>query len=205
MAITRAKDSSIITGDKYISFLAGNPTFTLNSFELIATVNGDGTSSTLTFSSIPQDYVALQIRYIAKNTNTNVTSYTQSLQLQVNGVTSNSYIRHRLYGNGTSAVADSLSTTAIDSSNGVITSSSSWANMMSPGIIDIHDYASTTRLKTVRWFYGTTANSTNTNFETGLLSGMYYAATTAITSVSLVSPALAFTTSSQFRLYGIRG
>ena len=35
-------------------------------FESIATLTGDGTASTLTFSSIPSTYVALQVRFMSR-------------------------------------------------------------------------------------------------------------------------------------------
>jgi hypothetical protein len=75
---------------------------------------------------------------------------------------------------------------------------------MSVGIIDIQDYVSTTKNKTVRSITGNNSNNVNTGYVS-LASGLYRA-TTAITSISLIdASAIAFGTSSTFALYGIRG
>ena len=173
-------------------------------FESIATLTGDGTASTLTFSSIPSTYVALQVRFMSRR-NLGGNASNNNLYMRVNGSSSAIYATHRLVGNGTTVTTGSEApdTTAIYLPNGTAGSAQT-AGVMSVGIVDIHDYKSTTRNKTIRYFGGNESNGVNTGYV-DIASGLY-TATTAITSISFVDTSgYAFTTSSTFALYGIKG
>lgn len=177
-------------------------------FESIATATGTGSSGTITFSSIPGTYQHLQIRFIAKTTQSVSAIYTP--RLTINGSSSNIYAEHALLGDGSTAQAspgNSPSTTYIQIQQGMAgskTSSPNMANIMGVGVIDIHDYASTTKNKTVRYFCGVEANFAGTENWVTLGSGLY-ATTTAITSLTINTGIGNFTTSSTFALYGIKG
>lgn len=171
-----------------------------SSFESIATVNGNGSASTYTFSSIPSTYKHLQVRFMLRDTYGGASTF--QCRVQLNGVTSDTYTTHRLIGNGTSAAAlvainNQIILGQIEPNGG------SLANTYAVGIIDIHDYESTTKFKTVRAFTGVNANNTDTAFTINLISGLYQA-TTAVTSLSIDMGAAA-TTASVFSLYGIKG
>ena len=169
-------------------------------FEPIATATGTGSSSTITFSSIPSTYQHLQIKVLGRTTSTS--SLIKPLILWVNGVnTGTSYARHLLWGTGSAVsvggaadqpywdLADALGTDYYAS------------GLMGVSIIDIHDYASTSKYKTMRALSGCDTN--NTTGKIWLSSGLYKS-TSAITSISLNSTNN-FTTDSTFALYGIKG
>jgi hypothetical protein len=175
------------------SLLVGNSYYVPPSFESIATVTGTGSSGTITFSSIPGTYTHLQLRYLSRGTTDNV------MYLRINSDTGTNYSDHALYGNGTSAA------TLSDVSNTRIAqfrqSDSATTAQMGVGIIDIHDYASTTKNKTIRALTGYDANGTGIVM---LTSGQRIN-TAAITTLTLNVDGGFFSSNSTFALYGIKG
>jgi hypothetical protein len=173
------------------------------SYESIATVSATGSNSTLTFSSIPSTYTHLQIRGIARAASGGETE-PFDLRLYFNGLTTGIYSSHALYGNGTSAAA----TAAHAGSDNYIYTHTGLAGSGMTGtsynacIIDIQDYASTTKNKTSRYFGGA-----DNNGATGIiaLSSGLFISTAAITSVSINSQYYNFTSGTTFALYGIKG
>ena len=194
MAVSRVSLSSITQGfPKSRSFLDGNSAYNPSSFESIATVTGNGSATTLTFSSIPSTYVALQIRAIANDANG------FNIALQFNGDTGSNYAYHRLLGNGATVSAAGFAT---QTSANYLGACASTANIFAAYITDIHDYASTTKAKTIRTFHGADANGSG---PVSLSSGLW-TSTAAITSISIINVGPnAFVSGSQFALYGIKG
>jgi hypothetical protein len=165
-------------------------------YESIATVTGSG-QTTLTFSSIPSTYTSLQIRYAIKP----ATGTGEALRLQLNGDTGSNYSRHALAGNGSTANASggASGTFTWGGDNAAGTQTSGYPYV---GLIDIQDYASTTKNKTVRTFVGTDANGSG---GVSLTSGVWLN-TAAITSVTLFFPSGdSLATGSLVSLYGIKG
>lgn len=174
-------------------------------FESIATATGTGSSGTITFSSIPSTYKHLQIRFIAKASPTTVS--VRDVQIQFNSDTANNYARHNLYGTGSTASAlgvDSTISNFIAIQGAACNSDASLANIVGTGIVDIHDYASTTKNKTVRAINGIDTNGVGAGFYIQLTSGLWIQ-TAAINSVTLALSSGNFTTQTQFALYGIKG
>lgn len=166
------------------------------SFESIATVTLASASTGITFSSIPQTYTSLQIRGIGtSNTRTNGPSF------YLNGVsTGTSYAYHTLWADGTSAQAQGYASQPYIGGAGLIdtTYPTAW-------IYDIHDYTSTSRNKTIRWFCGNDTNS-GTAGQTGTIwnsSGLYMS-TSAITQIDLYN-GYTWKAGTTFALYGIKG
>ena len=175
---------------------------TSTSFESIATATGTGSSGTITFSSIPSTYQHLQIRYLAKDTNTSATIL--SLDIRFNSDSGFNYARHYLYGDGSAATAAGDANQSYWSPRfALATSDASYNNIFSVGIIDIHDYASTTKNKTMRMINGFDYNVASTTSKINLQSGLWRS-TNAINSIT-IQGSTAFTTSSTFALYGIKG
>lgn len=201
MAVTRAKDSSVNTGTKYISFLAGNPAFTLASFDSIATTVAAGGETSITLSAIPQTYVALQLRVLSKDS-VNATG-TDYVDLRFNADSGTNYAYHSLQGSGSAASASGSATqNTIRCYYGQTRGGATLANMFGASIIDIHDYASTTRNKTVRSFSGA---DTNGGGGIALNSGVWLN-TAAVTSVTLLSGGSnTWAAGSRFELYGLVG
>lgn len=168
-------------------------------FESIASATGTGSSTTITFSSIPNTYTSLQIRGIIRTDS----GAGIGASIRLNGDTGTNYASHQLYGDGTTAAAGgAASATSITNGGGLGFGSTTAANIVGAFILDIHDYASTTRNKTTRVFTGRDDNSTGF-IRVG--SGLWIS-TAAVSSISLItSNGSNFTTQTQFALYGIKG
>jgi hypothetical protein len=164
-------------------------------YESIATATPSGTN-TVSFTSIPSTYTSLQIR-ISLITNTGGGSLRGNFN---NDTTSANYIGHYLVGDGSSVFAGS--NTGVGwlamgfTYNGMITT---YPNVT---IIDIHDYASTTKNKTVRVFSGADQNASGG--ATDLISGLWMS-TSAINRIDLVTGSGQYQTGSTVSLYGIKG
>jgi hypothetical protein len=200
--ITRATLSTIEQGlPKYRSMLAGNPAFSPYAFESIATVVGDGTSSTITFSSIPSTYQHLQIRFQGRIVFAGGGAVYNAV-IRFNSDTGSNYTWHAIRGTGSSVLAygsASIDKITVDS---VFPDANVTSNVFGTAIVDIQDYVSTTRNKTVRAFSG---YETNAAGNLWLQSGVWLN-TNAITSITITSNNTSnFVTGSVFSLYGIKG
>ena len=171
---------------------AGVPIST-SSFESIATANGTGSVSTLTFSSIPSTFKHLQIRGNANDLNGN------TLAIRFNSDTGSNYAFHRLLGNGATASATGFATQTWANYVGYLGVN---ADQMAAFLVDVHDYASTSKYKTIRTFTG---NDRNGSGFVSLSSGLWQS-TSAVTSIDLISTGSNnFTSNTTFALYGIKG
>jgi len=172
-------------------------------FESIASATGTGSSGTINFTSIPNTYQHLQIRVIVRDDTASVADAALNLRLGTPTIdTGTNYARHYLDGNGTSVSAAGTASTSTIGLVRTVAGGGSTANIHGVGIIDIHDYASTTKNKTVRAFTGVDFN--NANGALALHSGLWIN-TGAIQSIRLYISSGNFTTSSTFALYGIKG
>ena len=174
------------------SSISGN--LVTNSYESIATVTvGAGGTSTITFSSIPNTYKHLQIRWIALN-GTNP-AYTK---INFNSDTGANYAWHQLYANGSTVVGaggGSKTFAIADESVGGATSTAGVA------VADILDYTDTNKNKTVRVLSGRDQNgSGNVVFNSGAWFN-----TAAITRIDLTFSSSNVAQYSQFALFGIKG
>lgn len=172
-------------------------------FESIATMTASGGETSLSFTSIPQTYVALQIRGINKAAGTS--GGLIAADITVNGDTGNNYTLHRIYGTGSAVAAGGYATSS--GSRMMVfgyTSNASYANMFGAAIIDINDYASTTRYKTLRAFSAADSNSSIGEIH---LESSLWTNTNAITSLTLTQQSGygGFAAGTTFALYGIKG
>ena len=168
----------------------------LNSYESIMSASGTGSSGTITFTSIPGTYKHLQVRFFA-----DLDTADRVLRMRINGVSSTgTYAKHGVEGNGSTASAygvDSTSATWLDV--GYVVSA---GHNPAVAIIDILDYANTSKNKTTRTLAG---NDQNGAGLVGLYSGLYMS-TSAITSIEFtINGSGNFSTPSSFALYGIKG
>jgi hypothetical protein len=184
--------------------LVGNPAFQPGSYDSIATSTvGSGGTSTITFSSIPSTYKHLQLRYIGR---TNRATYSSdSLAIRFNSDSGSNYSYHLLYGQGSSVSAAAVtSTTLMESPTSTTTAA---ANPFAGGIIDVLDYASTNKNKTLRTLGGFDNNNGSANLEgyVTFASGLWMN-TAAINTITLTPKnGSLFTEYSSFALYGIKG
>ena len=172
-------------------FTGGAPA--VGDYESIQTVTGTGSSGVVTFTSIPSTYRHLQIRA------TYFCSTTDNPYMRVgNGSidTAGNYSWHHLYGNGSSANANS-------NGGSSFTYFGYSQNSTNPNvaIIDILDYASTNKNKTFRILAG---QDNNGGGEIALWSGSWANSSSAINTISFNTGGV-FSTNSSFALYGLNG
>ena len=179
-------------GDSAASGTVSGTVITPSFYDSIATATGTGSSATISFTSIPSTYKSLQIRAI-----TNQTSGTDfQYYIGYNGDTGTNYAYHILYGNGSTVSAGGSSASAPT----LIARANKATNNVCPAIIDIIDYASTTKKKVARSFNGWDNNGTG---EICLVSNLWNS-TAAITSIDLTMATSNWTTTTTFALYGIK-
>lgn len=172
-----------------------------NGYEAIATANLNAATASITFGSIPATYAHLQIRAIARGTST-----VDSFVLSLNGDTNSAdYNSHYLYGNGSAASTATQGNSAYMFVGSMPTNSST-ANSFGVAVIDILDYTSVNKNKTVRSFTGQDNNGSG---GVVLFSGIWFNApsNSAITTVTIFPNASTgnFAQYSSFALYGIKG
>lgn len=178
---------------------AGGPS---GGFEAIATVTAAGGETSLSFSSIPQNFVALQIRGIYRDNWGSASAVTMAVTF--NSDTGRNYASHLLRGDGELATAagyagqNQIALWDFGIDNTVA------SGTFAAGIVDIHDYASTSKATTLRCFAGSNDNSTSSNRRVTLSSGLW-TPTTAVSSVQLKSVYTSFAAGTTFALYGIKG
>ena len=174
-----------------------------SSFYSIATVTAAGGETSLSFTSIPSTYKSLQIRYISKCTRTGGSS--DDLKINYNSDTSANYTRHILYGDAVNVVASGVTGASyIGIANGTADTYSGLTNDFAAGIIDIIDYANTSKNKTLRAFTGNDLNGlSGLSPYLGFTSGLWLS-TSAITSIVIASTSPIFAAGSTFALYGVK-
>ena len=167
------------------------------SYESIATVTvGSGGSSSIDFTSIPSTFTHLQIRSLFGTNGAG-----QPYVVNFNSDTGGNYSYHYLQGNG-SATSAGASTSRVFT---LLTDNSGGGTSASPSafVMDLLDYRSTSKNKTMRLLMGYDGNGSG---DIRLGSGLWFATPAAITSISISGLSGAtFSQYSSFALYGIKG
>lgn len=193
--------TSFKSGTKSRSMLVGNAYYH-SEFESIATATvGSGGQSTITFSSIPSTFTHLQLRYIARSTQAGNAS---SLILRFNSDTgSNYYAYHEIYADGSTAAGYADSTATLSQVD-QIPAANKTASVFGVGVIDLLDYTSTSKNKTIRFLDGWDANGSG---AVVFGSSLYKPSTIAAINAITITDAYAqnFVQYSSFALYGIKG
>ena len=178
---------------------AGGAVAAVDSYDLLVTEILTSTQASITFASLGDyaaDYQHLQIRMTSRDTKSDTTA---NFLLRINGVTTDSYAHHRLYANGSSLDSyASTSTSAIIA--GVTTSTNAPSNAFGTTVIDVLDFASTSKTTTTRSLSGAVVENNYLVLGSGL-----YNSTDAVASVTILGAnSNSFVTGSRFSLYGIR-
>ena len=170
-------------------------------YESIATVTASGGESSLSFTSIPSTYTSLQIRGItrANDASTNASDMT----IRFNSDTASNYAYHILQGTGAAASASGGATQSLIYTFRNVAGGGADAGIFGASIVDVHDYASTSKYKTLRAFAGSDRNAADTTYRMQISSGLWQS-TSAITSITLGCGAN-FASGTVFSLYGIKG
>lgn len=177
-----------------LGLIGSFPTPVTSSYESIATITSSGSS--ITFSSIPSTYSSLQLKFNLRAANDG-----RDVYISLNSDTGTNYTRHNLRGTGTAASASGSANVAPAFNLGAFNLGGAYTTYPFVGIIDLHDYASTSKTKTVRTFSGLDMNTNGG--EVGMYSVLWNS-TSAITSVTITISSSSFD-SSTFSLYGIKG
>lgn len=202
MSIRRASKSSISTTSrgKGSNLIAGySPA--VDEMDLIqrVTVGSSGVSSVV-LSSIPQTYQHLHIRY---STRANVASGLTSIIILFNGDnTEANYWRHVIAGSGYAPISSQFNTYM---TYHYTTGTLGLANNFGAGYINITDYTSTTKRKTVSAVTGMNNRDTGSNNDNKgyvAISSGSWNSTAAVTSLTLNQ---ALVENSVVSLYGVRG
>ena len=171
-------------------------------YDALASVTANGTFDTVTFAGIPSGYKHLQIRAVVGH------SYSGTglgpLKINLNGDTGSNYSFHRLIGDGSSTSATATASQTFGNWGWV--SYNGNTNPYAMNIMDVLDYASTTKAKTIRCSTGTDWNGAGV---IGLYSGGWYKNTSSvyegINSITITSDTgYNFISNSTFALYGVK-
>ena len=172
-------------------------------FESIATVTvGSGGASDVTFSDIPSGFQHLQIRYVVRSTRASNTRDNMILRLGTTSIdTGSNYAYHFIQGLGAS-VGVGAAASAAYALLGFTTGSTATASVFGAGIVDILDYASTSKNKTTRALSGVDLNGSE--FHGIDVSSGLWMNTAAIQSVRIYAFNANLAQHSTVALYGIK-
>ena len=162
---------------------------------------GSAGSATITFSSIPATFTHLQLRVFAR---TNRTSQSfANLLIRFNNDTGSNYAYHDLFADGASATVSGTATQTSIIANR-LTGAGATASIFGAIVVDVLDYTSTNKNKTVRALGGVDLNGSG---ALSYSSGLYFATPAAINRIDLTTIAgtFDFVQYSTFALYGIKG
>jgi len=175
-----------------LGILASSGAAAGGAYESIATVTGNGSATSLNFSSITSAYSHLQIRWISYDGTGN------ALYLRFNDDSGNNYTFHQVYGNGSTAAAGGFTS---QSGEYIGFQGYNGSSYRTTGIVDILDYANANKYKTTRSIFGADFNNTQTGYV--MLNSNLWLNSAAITKITIYS-STAFDANSQFALYGIK-
>jgi hypothetical protein len=171
-------------------------------YDALATVTVGATPvGNITFAGIPAGYKHLQLRYIARSNNSG-SDGNASTGIRFNSDGGNNYASHQLSGGGGGGAPVAGAFTGQAYIFGfMVAGGLSGANTFGLGIIDILDYDSTSKNKTLRTLNAYDNNGSGT---TRMASGLWMN-TSPITSIFIDGrDGFSFTQHSQFALYGVR-
>ena len=157
-----------------------------------------GSSNTLSLVSIPSTFTHLQVRLFGRSSNASATT-TYAIQLNSDG--GSNYAWHFLGGDGSGSAQSSAGATQTSMNFQNIVANSATTGIFSASIIDILDYTSTVKNKTVRALNGFDANGSGNVY---LNSGLWFnSSIAAINRIDLILATGNWLSGSRVDLYGI--
>lgn len=171
-------------------------------YDSIATATvSNGTTTTITFSSIPATYTHLQLRYIIRTDRSD--DYADAIGMRFNSDTGSNYYRHRLETENTGGVVAGANSGTDAQYHFMGASALCTSGVFASGVVDIIDYANTSKYKTTKSLSGT-LNSASQNWM-GFESSVWLS-TAAINTIALkVNYGTYYAIGSTIALYGIKG
>lgn len=171
-----------------------------SAFELIETQTvGAGGQASITFSSILQTYKHLEIRGTIRNSGNSNNTYV--LNVRCNADTGNNYSTHYLRGPGANPAVSGAATSTSAGYAGVSVDSSTAALGWGGFVMQILDYTSTSKNKTLRSLAGV---DTNGGGVIDFYSTAWLNSSTAITSLTFLFSANNLSQFSSISLFGIK-
>jgi len=170
-------------------------------YESIATVTvGSGGAAEIAFTSIGTDWTHLQLRFIARSA---VAGNTCAFFMRFNNDSgTNYYPYHEIFGDGSTAAAYANGSSGTRIQFDQYPAANRASGIFGAGVVDILDYQSTNKNKTVRHLSGYDSNGAGAMV---FGSGLWYASPAAITTIKLTENSAGnFAQYSHFALYGIK-
>jgi len=173
-------------------------------FESIATVTvGSGGAANIEFTSISASFQHLQVRLVARS-DRNQSGDNVGIRVGNGSIdTGSNYAQHHLYGDGAGAYAAGYSSQTYGYLDR-IAGNTATASIFGGIVIDILDYASTSKTKTIRALGGADLNGSGTI----MVASNLWNSTSAITHIRLypnASGSSNFAQHTTAALYGVRG
>ncbi len=159
-----------------------------------------GSTGQVFFDNIPQTFAHLQIRTFGRINVAATNSATSGFQ--INTIGSNVYDGHFVLGNGSTASSGRQGFFNAWFTQPFLTANNSGSNVFGVQIIDILDYANTSKNKTIRAIGGFDDNNASGGANVGLYSGLWMS-TAAVTSLTINVNGNLFVAGSRIDLYGI--
>jgi hypothetical protein len=172
-----------------------------SSFESIASFSPTSGTS-VTFSSIPSTYKSLQLRITGRS---DTGGFNVGWNVQLNGATGSVYTLHELYTDGSTVYSFGNATGTYNSGPYFeVFGSSAASNILGVAIVDIIDYASTTKNKIMRMLAGSNRNGAGGTSTLALKSSLW-TSTDAISSITIYGGGGNLISGTSIALYGIKG
>lgn len=163
---------------------------------LASTILTSASSSTVTFTSIPQTYTHLQLRIYTTNT-----ASAPTMSVYFNNDTTAKYTYHNLTGYGSGIQNQGFTTSSNNLANSIALSGFYIGQYTGQIITDILDYSNTNNYKNVRTISGSDNVSGG---EVTVVSGLYTVASPGISVVNVKIFNTTLAAGSQLSLYGIK-
>jgi len=190
------------------SAISGNLFAPSGAYDSIATVTLSTSASTISFTSIPSTYTHLQLRGSIQS---NRGGYNiDNATVRLNSDSGNNYSRHNVDASASTTTAPEAYGTGGASFGGPIPVVTGVAtNVFNGFVLDVLDYANTSKYKTMRILAGYDVNGTGGTGSFGGTVGLYSGAwqnTNAVTAITFAPvDGTNFTQYSTIALYGIKG
>ena len=186
----------------YASQISGHLWAPAGAYDALATVTLSATTASVTFAGIPSGYKHLQIRVLSKIDYSALAGDDTNNMYFNSDTTYTNYRTHRLNGNGSTVASNTVQASGyqILAAGQSTRSYTGYTSMFGGGVVDILDYADTTKNKTVRMLAGSDMNGAG---DIAFHSAVWLS-TAAISSITINNPTGSFTANSQFALYGIK-
>jgi hypothetical protein len=183
---------------------SSNMSTKLTDFYQIATTTLGSSQSSITFSSIPQDYTHLHLRLFTK-TNRSSGAGVDDMTIRLNSDSGANYSIHGLYEFNGVASFGTANNSGLTAQGG--SAANTVANVFGITIVDLLDYTNTNKFKTARILTGSDSNyATSGYFGFEALDSGNWRNTAAVTSITLTpASGTAYLQYSSASLYGIKG